>query len=157
MGSFYRKDMERFMEGCGGGATVCARLMENRMPITPLRSAIRQDVFIRFTCNYTVTLYCKHIIVDTNTKHTHTLISPTAQEDSKNTHKHTPCDDGCLLLLTHNRFGWNSWKHASVTFHYFNFRKYYLRVFMIYVSFLMCFSSFFTLDLINCHYCNTVI
>lgn len=33
--------------------------VENRKPITPLRSAIRQNVFICFTCKYTVTLYCK--------------------------------------------------------------------------------------------------
>lgn len=34
---------------------LCMAHIENRKSITPLRSAIRQNVFIRFTCKYTVT------------------------------------------------------------------------------------------------------
>lgn len=50
--------------GMWGEDGLCMAHVENRKPITPLRSAIRLNVFICFTCKYTVTLYCKHTILD---------------------------------------------------------------------------------------------
>jgi len=98
---------------------LCMAHVENRKPITPLRSAIRLNVFIRFTCKYTVTLYCTHTTLDTivftNTP-AELFLSQTAHlrlQIKMHRNTHTPCDDGCMFRLKQNLF----WVNLMKTFY----------------------------------------